>query len=142
MPDDAPVTTTTSLLAMSDGVPNLDSVRTPPRHDGYAAIEHYAAIGNRRVAALVALDGSIDWLCLPRFDSPSVFGALLDPERGGGWTLQPTEPFRVSRRYVEDSNVLETTFATDRGTVRVTDAITRAPTRPVAWDEVARKVDC
>jgi GH15 family glucan-1,4-alpha-glucosidase len=127
---------------MSDGVPNPESVRTPSRHDGYAPIEHYAAIGNRRVAALVALDGSIDWLCLPRFDSPSVFGALLDPKRGGAWTLQPTEPFRVSRRYVEDTNVLETTFETERGTVRVTDAITRAPTRPVAWDEVVRKVDC
>src|SRR5215217_2984441 len=127
---------------MPDAVPDQRTPRTPARHDGYAPIEDYAAIGNKRNAGLVALDGSIDWLCLPRFDAPSVFGALLDPDRGGTWTLQPREAFRVTRRYVEQSNVLETTFETERGTVRVTDAITHAPTRPIDWDEVVRRVEC
>jgi len=127
---------------MPDAVPDQRTPRTPARHDGYAPIEDYAAIGNKRSAGLVALDGSIDWLCLPRFDAPSVFGALLDPERGGTWTLQPRDAFRVTRSYVEQSNVLETTFETERGTVRVTDAITHAPTRPIDWDEVVRRVEC
>src|SRR3954451_13852513 len=142
IPDVAPVTTTTSVLAMSEVVPKLSNVRTPSRQDGNAPIQDYAVIGNKHSAALVALDGTIDWLCLPRFDSPSVFGALLDPDKGGRWLLQPTDPFRVERCYVRDTNVLETTFETDTGTVRVTDLMTRPPSRPIAWNEVIRHVEC
>ena len=99
-------------------------------------------VGNKRTAALVALDGSVDWLCVPRFDSPSVFGALLDTERGGRWTLQPADPFEAERRYIDGTNVLETTFKTETGTVCVTDALTRAPARPIAWNEFVRRVEC
>ena len=84
------------------------------------AIEDYAAIGDGRSVALVGRDGSIDWLCWPRFDSPSIFGSMLD-ENGGSWRLAPIGPFRVSRRYVDETNVLETRFETDAGTLVVTD---------------------
>jgi GH15 family glucan-1,4-alpha-glucosidase len=90
---------------------------------GYAPLRHYAALGDGRTVALVATDGSIDWLPLPDLDSPSVFAAVLDPERGGRFALEPTIPYTATRRYVPDTNVLETTFETGEGTVRVTDGL-------------------
>jgi GH15 family glucan-1,4-alpha-glucosidase len=83
-------------------------------------IHDYAAIGDGRTVALVGRRGSIDWLCWPRFDSPSIFGALVG-EHAGCWSLAPTGASRVTRRYIDDTNVLETRFDTDTGTLVVTD---------------------
>jgi GH15 family glucan-1,4-alpha-glucosidase len=75
-----------------------------------------------RTAALVGLDGAIDWCCLPRFDSGSIFGALLDPERGGTWSIRPVEAWTSTQRYLPRTNILETVFTTASGaSVSVTD---------------------
>jgi len=83
-------------------------------------IDDYAIIGDCRSAALVSRRGSIDWLCWPRFDSPSIFGALLD-ESAGRWSLAPVPPFRARRRYLENTNVLQTRFETNAGSLVLTD---------------------
>src|SRR5476651_1701387 len=85
-------------------------------------IEDYGLIGDCHTAALVGTDGSMDWLCMPRFDSPSMFGALLGDEDHGRWLLAPAGPvLSTSREYLEDTFMLVTTWRTETGVVEVTD---------------------
>ncbi|HVX62256.1 MAG TPA: glycoside hydrolase family 15 protein [Pirellulales bacterium] len=88
-----------------------------------APIEDYAMIGDLHTAALVSRDASIDWLCLPRFDSPACFAALLGTEEHGRWQLCPPGKAQIRRRYLPGTLVLETEFETDQGAVAVIDCM-------------------
>ena len=85
------------------------------------AIADYAVIGDCRSAALISRGGSLDWLCWPRFDSPSIFAALLDVERGGRFSISPSGRFRGERRYLPHTNVLRTRFEAAGGELSLTD---------------------
>ncbi|HEY7801193.1 MAG TPA: glycoside hydrolase family 15 protein [Dehalococcoidia bacterium] len=89
--------------------------------DRYPAISEYGLIGDSRASALVSRDGSVDWMCLPKFDSPSVFGRILDWDRGGYFQLVPDIAYTARRRYIDSTNVLETTFHTEQGDVALID---------------------
>jgi len=86
-------------------------------------IEDYALIGNCETGALVGRDGSIDWMCLPRFDSAACFAALLGDERNGRWRIGPAGAAKVTRKYRDGTLVLETVFETDDGAVVLTDCM-------------------
>ena len=111
------------------------------RDAGYVPLREYAAIGDGRTVAMVASDGSLDWLCLPDLDSPSTFGSILDAEKGGSFVLAPEAPFTAKRRYLPDTNVLETTFETAAGAVRVTDAMLLPSSGMPPDRELARRVE-
>ncbi len=97
-------------------------------------IEDYALIGDCETAALVGRNGSIDWLCWPRFDSGACFAALLGTSEHGRWLIAPTDPTaRISRRYREGTLILETTFETQDGVITLIDFM---PPRGAASDLV------
>jgi GH15 family glucan-1,4-alpha-glucosidase len=110
------------------------------RTDGFAPIESYGVIGDGESAALVARDGAIDWWAAPALDSPPLFAAVLDPADGGCFTLEPAVPYEAGRRYLPGTNVLETTFSTRDGTVRVIDSLNQAADGLLPWSELARDI--
>lgn len=110
--------------------------------DGFAPIGDYGVLGDGRGAALVAADGAIDWWATPRLDSPPPFAAVLDPDRGGSIVLRPTDPAATaSRRYLPNTNVLETMYSTSKGIVRVTDSLNSGSAGALPWSELARRVE-
>jgi GH15 family glucan-1,4-alpha-glucosidase len=110
-------------------------------------IGDYGIIGDCRSAALISKQGSLDWLCWPWFDSPSIFAALLDVKKGGFWRIAPAGGYTARRRYIPGTNVLETEFQTPSGVLRVTDCMPVYTTRYeqenlVPDREVLRIVEC
>ena len=102
----------------------MADLATPDPEDLPLRLEDYALIGDCTTSALVGRNGSIDWLCWPRFDSDACFAALLDTPRAGRWKIAPAgAPSKVSRRYRPGTLILETEFETDTGVATVTDFI-------------------
>jgi GH15 family glucan-1,4-alpha-glucosidase len=108
------------------------------------SIRDHGIIGDCRSAALVSTQGAIDWLCWPRFDSPAVFAALLDPEGGGYWRISPRQYHRVERTYLGESNILQTRFFSPSGTTVLTDLMPLATmySTLVPAHEILRIVEC
>lgn len=97
--------------------------RSPTVVGGYPPIADHALIGDGSTAALVGLDGTIRWLCLPRFDGPALFASLLDTRRGGQWSIQPTGLRTATQHYLPDTAVVVTDLQCDTGAARITDAM-------------------
>ncbi|KAJ3185611.1 hypothetical protein HDU87_000235 [Geranomyces variabilis] len=91
------------------------------RERGYLPIENYGMIGNMRTVAMCGTDGSIDFFCYPKFDSPSVFARILDQHKGGHFAITPLGESRNKQQYLPNSNVLQTRFLSEQGVVHVTD---------------------
>jgi GH15 family glucan-1,4-alpha-glucosidase len=110
-------------------------------------IQDYGVIGDCRAVALISRQGSIDWLCWPRFDKPSIFGSLLDRERGGHWRISTEFPQKIAREYIPDSNVLQTKFSSTNGEATLTDLMPivdeSSNQRPMTTDhEIIRVAEC
>lgn len=109
------------------------------RIDGYAPIEAYAALGDGRTVALVAADGRVDWWPFPTLDAPPLCSAILDPEHGGHFQLRPKGPHEAKRRYLEGTNVLETTYSTAEGSIAVTQALNAGTAGRLPWTEFVHR---
>ncbi|MCW0214670.1 MAG: glycoside hydrolase family 15 protein [Pseudonocardia sp.] len=108
-----------------------------------AAIADHGLIGDLQTAALVSTDGSIDWFCCPRFDSPSVFGALLDDERGGHFSIRPArEGYQATQMYLPDTAALITRFITEDGVGEVVDFMPPAGGEATDRHRLVRQIRC
>ncbi|MGC2360666.1 MAG: glycoside hydrolase family 15 protein [Thermoplasmata archaeon] len=137
---------------------SVEGARNPPRVPGrrarraprvpalpgqvrYKPLSDYGVIGNLRTVALVGMDGSVDWFCFPNFDSPSVFAALLDRDKGGRFQISPTEVSTRKQLYLPETNVLISRFLSQKGVAEVTDFMPLAVVRErVPADCLVRRV--
>lgn len=107
----------------------------------YQPIENYGIIGNMRTAALVGRDGSIDWLCFPHFDSPSVFAAILDDAKGGRFSIAPKAArFTIKQFYWPETNVLITRFLSSEGVGEIEDFMPVGVEGPALYHQLIRRV--
>ena len=112
------------------------------RQDGFAPIADYGVLGDGRTVALVAGDGQVDWWPIPSLDAPPACAAILDPTDGGFFRLAPRGDYRVERRYLPGTNVLEATYTLPDGAVaRVTDSLNTGLRGFLPWTELARRVE-
>lgn len=113
----------------------------PIRNGGYLPLEKYGALGDGRSVALSGADGAIDWWCVPNIDSPPLFDRLIDAENGGYFVVQPEGEFQTERRYLPESNVLETVFHTHDGEARLTESLNSSHAGRLPWAELARRIE-
>ena len=111
------------------------------RVDGYAPIRDYGVLGDGRSVALVATDGRVDWWPVPTIDAPPICAAIVDAKSGGFFALYPTTPCQVKRRYLPNTNVIETVYSAGSGRVRVTDSLNSGAAGRLPWTELARRVE-
>ncbi|MCY0388183.1 glycoside hydrolase family 15 protein [Robbsia sp. Bb-Pol-6] len=109
--------------------------------DGFLPLEGYGALGDGRSVALSGTDGSIDWWCVPGIGSPPLFDRLLDAREGGYFEIVPDAPFEATRRYRENSNVLETVFSTAGGRARLVESHNSGSAGRLPWSELARRLE-
>ena len=126
---------------MTHKIPALARALSPEGPlDGFWPIEDYAALGDGRCVALLAPDGSVDWLCVPNIDSPPLFDRLLH-RAGGFFQIRPVGAFTATRQYRQDSNVLETLIETEHGSARITDSLNSTFAGRLPWTEFARRIE-
>ena len=116
-----------------------------PARAKYKQIAGYGVIGNTRTAVLVGFDGSIDWCCLPKFDSPSVFAAILDHKIGGRWSISPVAKGSSTQKYIANTNMLQTEFTVENSGVVLTDFMPCSNRLNEEWaspPEIHRVVEC
>jgi len=112
---------------------------------GYKPIRAYGIIGNLHTVALVGTDGSIDWCCLPHFDSPSVFASILDEAKGGHFKISAPDVKKADQIYIKDTAILETSFTTETGKMILTDFMpirAATPVEGVEFHEIYRRIRC
>jgi len=110
----------------------------------FTPLREYGAVGDCRSLALISRRGSIDWCCFPKFDAPSVFAAILDPNRGGHFRIQPTAEFEATQEYIRETNVLKETFRTSTGSCELVELMPcfMVEDEAQAFNEIHRMLRC
>ena len=121
----------------------MQAIRNNSVRSRYAAVEDHGIIGDLRTAALVGVDGSIDFMCFPEFDSPSIFCANADADKGGRFQIQPQlESMREKHLYLPDTNVLITRFLSDGGVAEVSNYMVVSEAGDACEQALVRRAKC